>query len=271
MAILLLALVSSCGTRSKTTDPAEPRPCVAPLFPRAPAIEYIPECPFAAVCVTPETAVELGKWVRGVLRYYESVAACPWVEEKRIAEKTPLLGERVAPDLASPSAAAAKDTWSPVFAQQWEVISEMAKQHPEVKVDIHWIPCGEVNGFYSIEEKDIYLCTETAQYPELAVFVAAHEMGHAIAVQLLHVDDEESADEIGALALIEMGKFDDLMGAALWFLNRSLIYDSPSSYGHPSSGFRAWNLACLLVGAEDPRHRCRALYLGTKMRWDRRL
>lgn len=39
------------------------------------------DCPDGAVCLTPDFAVKLGEWVRGVRRYLKATEACPYVKE----------------------------------------------------------------------------------------------------------------------------------------------------------------------------------------------
>lgn len=161
------------------------------------------------------------------------------------------------------------DTSSPVFLAQLAVMKDMYAQYTGLEVEVIWWPCETLNSFYSPSDKQIILCTEFAEYPEVAVFVAAHEMGHAIAFQLLKVADEESADEIAALALIETGRALQLLEAALYFKMEG--GDRVGGAGHPSNNFRAWNLACLAAGADGSPAKCVALYQGTKARWEQRL
>ncbi len=249
---LALSLTSStaCAKDVPVLAPSPP-PCPLPHLEDFPTLTTV-GCG-DQVCVPADQAAQLWLWIRDVQRWVTQASVC--------------LDNRAALPATQP--APAKDTWSPVFDRQLEVITVMAAEHPDVTVDVLWAPCGGVNGYYVPDRKVIVLCTENAAYPELALFVAAHEMGHAIGIQLLHVDDEESADELGALAMIDQGLERELLEAGIWFLNQG--DRGPSSAGHPSNYFRAWNLACMAVGSDDPRHKCRALYQGTKMRWDRRL
>lgn len=159
------------------------------------------------------------------------------------------------------------DNATPVYSAQVLVVQSMAAEYPALDLDLRFIPCGELNGFYSPSEKTIYLCTEFAAYPAVALFVAAHETGHAIAMQFLHVGDEESADELGALAMIHQGLLDELLETAIFFREQG---EGGTGGGHPANSFRAWNLACLEAGSEGTPI-CDVLYRGTKARWDRRL
>lgn len=161
------------------------------------------------------------------------------------------------------------DNSSAVFEKQYEVIYKMWERYPTTEVQVRWAPCGVLNSYYRVMEKTVVLCTEFAAYPKTAVFVAAHEMAHAIAVQHLSVRDEESADEIAAVMMLEFGLGEELLDAALFFGDGGTDNAPPS--GHPSRLFRAWNLACLASGYDKHPVKCVYLYRGTKARWDERL
>lgn len=161
------------------------------------------------------------------------------------------------------------DQASRVFLAQEQVILKMKRMYPKLEVDYRWKPCETLNSFYSPEDKTIQLCTEFAKYPKVALFVASHEVGHAVAMQFLNVDDEESADEIGALALLEMGQPEGVLDAALYWADMGDDHIGP--WGHPAHNFRAWNLACMAAGSEGHPAKCVDLYQGTRLRWAKRL
>lgn len=76
---ILGLLVSSCGTLADIPDPIEPDPCRVPKAPVYPEVVLVEDCPEEAVCLTPESAVELGLWVREMTRVEEAIGACPYV------------------------------------------------------------------------------------------------------------------------------------------------------------------------------------------------
>ena len=80
--LLVIALMTSCATRSKTIlVPTKPTPCRVSTFPVDPLIEFSAECPISAVCLTDASAISLGIWIRSVIRYHNDVNACPLVKE----------------------------------------------------------------------------------------------------------------------------------------------------------------------------------------------
>lgn len=143
--------------------------------------------------------------------------------------------------------------------------------YPSVDVSYSWRPCETENSYYSPWTQTITLCTEFSQDPGAAVFVAAHEMAHAVTDQLADVLDENAADEVAALAMIKLDKRDELLAGAMWFRvkpNQKHIPGDP----HPGRGFRAWELMCLEDGSEKAGAvECKALYYGIKAKWEHRL
>ncbi len=175
-------------------------------------------------------------------------------------------------------AAVALDGEAPVskasvtYQRQSDMIDAMRLEYPRVKAAVHWMPCGMVNSFYYPDLDAIVLCTEFEAYPEVAVFVAAHEFAHAVTDQLLFVTDENDADEIAALSMIKAGKTMDILGAALWWAERDYQDQWPGD-DHPAAGFRAWEIMCLAVGSEASGDypECEALYKGIELKWSMRL
>ncbi len=258
----------------------EPRACAVPAFPKPPVIEYIAECPFAAVCVTPESAVELGKWVRGVYRYYESVAACSWVREQPVPEPKPAPIPQEQPEppvgfitsLYPPSleGAEAQPTLSDLYAIG-PIVDAMT--YPGMEVKVLWKRCGHVNGYYYPSARRIVLCHElrTIGAPFIR-FVVAHEMAHAVIFQLniaftgIH---EVAADEFGAINLVFTDNRDDLYEVAKYWLTR----------GHPEDPFdehtgdirRGATLFCLAEGFVQRNSACGAEWNRAISSWVRLL
>lgn len=65
---------------SQHPAPQAPKPCVVSAFPEMPEVES-PECHEDYVCLTVEATILISNWARAVVRYHESVAACPYVKE----------------------------------------------------------------------------------------------------------------------------------------------------------------------------------------------
>lgn len=174
------------------------------------------------------------------------------------------------------TATADKHPASSVFAKQQLVITEMNLLYPDVKVDVRWVPCGEENSGYMPLLKTIYLCTEMEVDASTALVFAAHEFGHAITEQRLGIGDEQSADELAALSLVELGYQQELLDAAV-YLKSQAEQDHIPGDPHPSNAYRAWEFACIEAGSEPQTAfsvasaDCVDLYHGLRVRWERRL
>jgi hypothetical protein len=169
---------------------------------------------------------------------------------------------------------------SSVFVDQVELILDMQKAFPLVKVQIFHEKCGEENAYYwSREDAEakgwvsprIILCSEMDKYPSAALMFAAHEMGHAITDYYTSTSDEQAADEIGALAMLAFGHQKALLEAADYYLldaeQRHVDGD-----GHPSNGFRHWFLRCMATGATGHGDAmCVDVFRGTYVKWFMRL
>jgi len=158
---------------------------------------------------------------------------------------------------------------SNVYMRQKELIEKMSEGYG-VEVDVAWEPCGQENSFYYRATNKIVLCTEMSKYPAAALFYAAHEMGHSMTWQLTSSLSEIDADEIAALAMIDLGYSYELLGAALYH-KADDTQGHIQGDSHPSNGFRAWYLACLATGADGGPPECVMLYQATKLKWETRL
>ncbi len=193
-------------------------------------------------------------------------------------QQIPLAAENLQDSFRS-SRKSKTDNWTPVFLRQADIIGDMSADHPDIDFSVIWEPCGQENAFYFPESHTIHLCTELAADPGMAVFAAAHEFGHAIAMQLFDDDGEQSADALAALAMLDHGYQDDLVAAGLYFAHGS-PYHIPGDT-HPSSGFRAWYLMCMEEGWEHNTQNsgrfargssaCSMLYSGQDILWHMRL
>jgi hypothetical protein len=159
---------------------------------------------------------------------------------------------------------------SDTYRAQRELVMKMNSLFPDVRVHVVWAPCGQENSFYFPEEQAILLCTEFEADPGMALFVAAHEMGHALTEQITSTASEQDADELAALAMVKFGYRTELMEAALWFRSRA-NQEHEGGDTHPGFGFRAWELSCIEAGSEGQSPECTALYRGLRVRWNARL
>lgn len=161
-----------------------------------------------------------------------------------------------------------------VAMAQGEAVSQvLSLTDLPLSVDLVWLPCGQQNAFYYPGSNTIVMCLEMTESPG-AESVAAHEAGHAMVYQLgLPIDDdpyanERAADEIGTIALIEVGELDEAMGGAkqhlLWAQEMA---DDGDDGAHASFLSRAREIACLVDGAEDGTPECIALYHMVRTRW----
>lgn len=151
---------------------------------------------------------------------------------------------------------------------QTAVLQAMHLMYPQVEVDVVWRMCGQENSYYFSQVKRIVLCTEMSSHPGTALFFAAHEFGHAVTGQILDTLDEQDADEIGALALIQLDLKAELLEAALYHKSQPWQWHLPGD-SHPSNRYRAWELACLEDGSEDNPVSpiCGGFYRAIATRW----
>lgn len=158
---------------------------------------------------------------------------------------------------------------------QRTVIDYILQDTPAEGIDVRWEACGTQNAWYYRGGGPIVLCLELNETSATA-FVAAHEAGHAL-VEALELDvgaggfaNERAADELGALFLIEMGRYDDVVGGAKWFMRN---WDPESHDGvHPSHAQRVRDLLCLVDGAETAHGargslECLVMFKMTWVRW----
>lgn len=171
--------------------------------------------------------------------------------------------------VAAVASVAPKYPASEVFLEQRDIIEKMNAVYPDVEVDVRWEPCEVENSYYSPGDETITLCTEFEAYPEVAVYVAAHEMAHAIQRQTIDTTSEQDADELAALALAKFDRLDVLLAGALYW--KAQPNQGRTGEGHPSASFRAWELACIADGADGGTKRCVDLYQGLRVRWNERL
>jgi hypothetical protein len=169
---------------------------------------------------------------------------------------------------AVPTARTAAD----VAIDQALIIEEMVADYP-VDVSVRWVPCGMENAWYHRIDLSITLCLELVDM-KAPVFVAAHEAGHALSLQLgLDMGDgptavEDAADDLAALVLLELGEVDEVVAAAKWFMQMS---QDQLGARHSTHEQRAWKLLCLADGYEKGTLQCRALYAMTRAYWAEQL
>lgn len=161
-----------------------------------------------------------------------------------------------------------------IALDQTMVITDMTWEFPDVDVEVRWIPCMTENAWYSLASHRITLCLELNETPA-PVFVAAHETAHAITIQLgLDMGQgptavEDAADEVAALMLIDMGREDEVVNGALWFIRMALENVDAT---HSSHTERAYRLLCLVDGAtREGSLACQLMYRDAKANWDHQL
>lgn len=73
---MLTVPATSCATRYLTvSEPAEP--CDVPAWPVKPEVVYTDDCVDGAVCLTVDSAVDLGSYLREVEDVEEALDGCP--------------------------------------------------------------------------------------------------------------------------------------------------------------------------------------------------
>ena len=162
-----------------------------------------------------------------------------------------------------------------VFVDQVELILDMQKAFPLADVQIYHKACGEENSYYYQASEGnpakIVLCSEMDAYPDVALMFAAHEMGHAISDAYADIMDEQSADEIGALAMIAFGHTEELYMSSFYYI-QDPIQGHRKDDPHPANSFRAWFLSCMAQGAEGVGgEECVELFKAEDMKWALRL
>lgn len=158
-----------------------------------------------------------------------------------------------------------------------EVVEAMSADYDMDDIRVVFVPCGEVNAYYLAGWGLIAMCIESRVDPLVEAFFAAHEMGHAITNRYAKYVDEEAADEIATLSLIEHYNYKPALAAAIHWLGETHLTWVPSD-GHPTYLYRAWEIACLVGGSlpadRDPsaeHEACAEYYRATKLRWAHRL
>lgn len=190
-----------------------------------------------------------------------------------------LMGCATAAAVPVQAPAAPSEAYRPIVdvaMEQWDVIQYMVEGTPAEDTRVNWVPCGFENAFFQPPLGPIELCLDLD--PNAAVFAAAHEAGHALVFELEMYTEadlrdpefhERAADELAALFLIEMGKEDELVGGAQWFM-KDLFEEGDGV--HPQNNERVWHLLCLEEGSRrDGTPACQLLYHVTWNFWADRL
>lgn len=141
---------------------------------------------------------------------------------------------------------------SEVYEAQYELIQAEEDLYPRIKdkVDVRWLPCGQENSAYDPEKKVVWLCTEMNEHPAAAMLFAAHELGHAVTQEYFSTESEREADDIGMLALLEIGggAGADLLDEAGNYYDAQLIQGHYPGDPHPPTAYRGWEAHCLAQG-----------------------
>lgn len=139
------------------------------------------------------------------------------------------------------------------------VVEEWAETfHVEVRVKA--ITCGYDNAWYDPEARQIELCSDLFDRPELTRWVLHHELAHAVADHRgipYEIDGETGADELAMVMATE----DENLAAAQWFLYASIGKDHSPTDPHATDLDRAAAILCFLEGSDpEPSDRVCAIY-----------
>ncbi len=135
-----------------------------------------------------------------------------------------------------------------------------------------WDDCGAINAYYTVNNM-VVMCNELKPLPlGFQRGVLAHEFGHAF-IHQNHIPftgpEESAADELAAVALVEVGDREALLTVAQWY------YALPPDGGdgdaaHPSNYTRAIIALCLyLQSGGDNLPGCPTDWVRVKNTWDR--
>jgi hypothetical protein len=71
--------LASCSQTPSRVTINKP-PCVLPAMPSDPGVEiYDEKCPEGMVCISLQSAVDIGRWVKQVIRIKEQLDLCPHI------------------------------------------------------------------------------------------------------------------------------------------------------------------------------------------------
>lgn len=242
--LLLCPLLISCGTPGAS----EPRPLpLCPAVDPGPPPELTPVQIEGKVQLPDAEAVALGQWIREVMRFRESVLACPAVRPIKSALSD------VSVDISE------YDPADVMFLIDLNLPAALESvQFPEVtEIDFLISHCGQVNAMYGRagQERAILVCWEMVRLargldaPGAVLFAAYHEVAHAMLDGRNPVGNEEiAADQFAAVMLILSGRPDAVADAAvMWEFLGSL--DNYQDGEHPPPLWRANRMRCLLHGS----------------------
>ncbi len=145
-------------------------------------------------------------------------------------------------------------TWQPLRGDPLELQPIMAAMlYDGVWTDVEWRDCGEVNAYYQPDRQTVVMCNELLPLkPAVIRTILAHELAHGVIRQRdipFTTSEEGAADELSTYVLILMGRQDDLLEAAEWWLARGQQEDNPFD-PHPSDARRALSMMCLAKGSQ---------------------
>lgn len=234
--ISLSVCSSGCPANTPVQIPVPAPSCSPGDYPRFPRIrpEVCVDGDVELVCLTPADGAAIWAWARETERWSERVRVCVDTRERPFIPG-PRLGT------------ASKLKLPPEIAR---VIPEMA--HPGVTVRVDVVDCGTVeNAWYYPDTKHVEFCSSLLALPApVARFILAHELAHAIIVQLdvpYTGSHEEAADELAALVLLATG--DDLREVARYWYQESITTEVPTWADHPSHLQRFHTLRCMAAEA----------------------
>jgi hypothetical protein len=227
---LLLPLTSSTACIKEVPVATPATPCNLGPFPTFPSLSAS-ACPDSdQVCMSPDDAAAIWLWARDTSRWAEHATVC--LDVQALA----------APGIPVSAAAPIK---APYGLE--ELLADM--YHPAVEVDVYLEQCGVVNAYYFPAGKYVTLCVEILAFgPGVSRYVLAHELAHAVIMQLdlpIPGSQEAAADELAAYVLIRTGRVQDLLDATTFWLNAD---GDPDPWDdHPTHLQRAWAMGCLAL------------------------
>ncbi len=244
LTLLAVLLLTSCGTPDAKEPVALP---VCPAVDPGPPPELHPAQGDGKVELPDADAVALGHWIREVMRFRESVLACPAVRPIKSALSD------VTVDLTEYDPLDVNFLIGLGLPQALESV-----QFPEIEeVSFFITGCGQINAMYgSLDgERAILVCWEMIRLargldaPGAVLFAAYHEVAHAMLDGKHPVGNEEiAADQFAAVMLILSGRASAVADAAtMWEFLGSL--DNYQDAEHPPPTWRANRMRCLLHGS----------------------
>ena len=132
---------------------------------------------------------------------------------------------------------------------------------PGVTVTWGWEKCGFINAWYSPRTRHVTMCEELKTAPGgspgFVRYVFAHEVAHSVIIQrdlAFTGSSEGAADEFAAFVLVLMGRGQDVLDGAAFWLARSADEDPLDP--HLGDIRRAYGMVCIVATSYEPEPAC---------------